>query len=827
MGLSNDLMSQFAKVTIDKTKETETTVYGVVKELDGKRYVMLDGSDRLIPLPPATADAMPEDRVSIKIKNHTTTITGNMSSPAARVGSVEEINGKLAVYIPQLEADHAVIENLDAKYATITELDAAKARIDDLEVYEADIEKLHADYAEIDKLIADNAEITNLKSLSAWIDHLYSNTAEIKTLMFGSASGDVLQTTFANAVIAQLGDAQIKSAMIDSVSADKILAGKIVTNNVSVESSDGRLLISNETIQISDENRVRVQIGEDADGDYSIYIWDTDGNLMFDAAGITEHAVKKAIIKNDMVADDANISAGKLDIESLFSEMNNGTHTIKSSKIYYDDEEQTLDVVFKEMKDDVSSQGTQLSVIQGQIESKVWQQDIDKATGDMSTQYSELEQNLNGFKQSVGATYVTKEDLDDLDVNVEVGGRNLLLDTNTAKSAEHFVAWSPNGSTCEVIYHDAYDSDEVTTYGGVCQIMSVSAEGLYVFYKNALTGWLLPDTDYVVSFDILLNGMNYDTYTVRPLIGIGNTQSQNMQAQYAEALNEITPYEDFTRVTCRLHTQLGIPNNTPLNEQAVCINFGASTLVDEIYIRNIKLEQGNTPTTWTPAPEDQATRAEIESVTSKYAEFEQNLDGFKFTVGETYATKEDTDSALGDLSTATEDKLNGFNDRVILAESTIQQLKDTISMLVIDENGESLMEQTSTGWTFKIESIQKSLNSASQNIDTLISDLGSVEAVVDALDAAVSDLGQTAEYVKIMAYDSEPCIALGKKDSVFKLLITNTRIMFLDGDNIPTYINTTGLVTENITVNNEIIQGGWVWKKRANGNYGLIWRGDS
>jgi hypothetical protein len=374
--------------------------------------------------------------------------------------------------VKDLNATNAKIDNLDATYAKITDLDATNinvgnlqadvAEVNELVAKKANITDLNATNAKIDNLDATYAKITDLDATNINVGNLQADVADIDTLIFGSATGTSIQTSFANAVIAQLGNAQIKSAMIDTVSADKINAGTVNTNNINIASEDGRLSISDETIQISDDTRVRVQIGKDASNDYSINIWDVDGNLMFSKGGITDNAIKDAIIRNDMVSDTANISASKLDISSLFKEINGSTETIKSTKIYLDDEKQTLDVAFTQMSsdvddlsNDVSSQGTQISVIQGQISSKVWQQDIDTATdelgGEIDTlttkqstleqtvngisttvsqhesqiankadgstvtavndKVSELETNLNGFKSSVSETYATKTDL--------------------------------------------------------------------------------------------------------------------------------------------------------------------------------------------------------------------------------------------------------------------------------------------------------------------------------------------------------------------------------------------------------------------------------
>ena len=282
---------------------------------------------------------------------------------------------------------HAITtDNLDAIQANITsaviqEVESDFVRTDSLDAIQAQIKD-----AVIEDLDVDFVTAEQLEAINAQIGLLDTDIAGINTLIFGSATGDVIQTSFANAVIAQLGDAQIKSAMIQDVSASKITAGDIITNNVRVMSEDGSLLISDETMQISDENRVRVQIGKNANGDYSINIWDADGNLMFSQGGITDSAIKSAIIRNDMVSDTANISAHKLDIDSLFEEINGSTNTIKATQIYLDDEEQTLDVSFKKMSttvnkysETIQSQGTQIEVVQGQITNKVWQQDITQA----------------------------------------------------------------------------------------------------------------------------------------------------------------------------------------------------------------------------------------------------------------------------------------------------------------------------------------------------------------------------------------------------------------------------------------------------------------
>ena len=89
MDLSNDLISKFVKITndADKQKSKEGTVYGTAVKYDGGMYVKIDGSDLLTPVD-TTADIQDNERVTITIKDHNATVTGNITSPSANEGTV-------------------------------------------------------------------------------------------------------------------------------------------------------------------------------------------------------------------------------------------------------------------------------------------------------------------------------------------------------------------------------------------------------------------------------------------------------------------------------------------------------------------------------------------------------------------------------------------------------------------------------------------------------------------------------------------------------------------------------------------------------------------
>ena len=98
MGLSNELISQFAKVVNNETTpKKETTLRGTTVVVGDTTYVKLDGSDILTPVT-TTTDSKNDERVTVMIKDHTATITGNTSSPSARTDDVKEIGNQISEF---------------------------------------------------------------------------------------------------------------------------------------------------------------------------------------------------------------------------------------------------------------------------------------------------------------------------------------------------------------------------------------------------------------------------------------------------------------------------------------------------------------------------------------------------------------------------------------------------------------------------------------------------------------------------------------------------------------------------------------------------------
>lgn len=98
MKLSNDIISQFVKITNDdKKSSSSSSAYGKVVVHDGITYVQLDGSDLLTPVD-STVSVKNEERVQVTIKDHVATIDGNITDVSASNQHLLEVENDLASF---------------------------------------------------------------------------------------------------------------------------------------------------------------------------------------------------------------------------------------------------------------------------------------------------------------------------------------------------------------------------------------------------------------------------------------------------------------------------------------------------------------------------------------------------------------------------------------------------------------------------------------------------------------------------------------------------------------------------------------------------------
>ena len=603
-------------------------------------------------------------------------------------------------YADLITVNKALINKLDVDtakitYATITNFTAVKGDVDYLKVNNLTVDKANLLYASIERMEVVEGQIRNLN-----VDDLKAQVANINTLMFGSASGGSLTTEFSNSVVSLIGDAQIKSAMIESIAADKITSGKIYTNLVEILSKSGNLDITDNTIQIKDDNKVtRVQIGKDATNDYNIYVWDKSGNLMFDALGLTENGVKREIIRNDMIKEDANIAANKLDIESLFNVINeDGSHTLKSSKIYVDANKQTLDIAFKNMttnvtnlQNAVTTQGTQLTAVQGQISSKVWQQDITTAVN-----------------------------------SLQIGGRNLFQNTGYTRG-NLYLGWYQSTTTA---HRDEIVVDNATLSGKARKITYVEAgsQGAYIDIPTSLKS---------------KKNLQKKVYTQSCLLkankAISVTWGNSSPGFNKSTVNVSTEWQKFEIKTTVVVNYVF----SKLTEFFVS-NAAAGT---ELYIADYKFEEGEFATPWTPAPEDtdssiSAVDTKVTTISNQYTSLNQSLTSLTATVNSN--------------TTKISEKADGSTVTVLQANMTaltadLSGFKTTVSSTYATKTALNSVDDKFANYstTTQINSaITQSANSVLTTVSSNYATKASLEVKIDK-DKLISEINASADVITL------------------------------------------------------------------------------
>lgn len=352
MPLSTDLISQFVKVTKSEPKESkESTAYGTTVEYNGSTYVKLDGSDLLTPIV-TTADVKSGERVTVMIKDHTATVTGNISSPAARTGDVKALGNKISefeiviadkVSVKQLEAEIARIDSLVADNVVIKErltaseaeigtlvsdnvvinekLKAHDASIDNLDATKIDAKIVEATYATIKSLEATDAKFNNLESTYATIVSLNAQKARIDDLDAKKLSAEQADLRYANIDFTNIGKAAIEnfyatSGIIkDLVIGDQTVTGKLVGVTIVGDLIEGGTVKADKLVVLGSDG---LYYKLNTDG-VSTTAEQTEYNSLNGSVITAKTITAEKINVNDLVAFDATIGGFNISDNAIYS----------------------------------------------------------------------------------------------------------------------------------------------------------------------------------------------------------------------------------------------------------------------------------------------------------------------------------------------------------------------------------------------------------------------------------------------------------------------------------------------------------------------------
>lgn len=197
--------------------------------------------------------------------------------------------------------------------------------------------------------------------------------------------------------------------------------------------------------------------------------------------------------------------------------------------------------------------------------------------------YSDFKQTMNGFKTTVGQTYVTKDDFNGL----EIGGRNLLLYSQTIRAHNDY-------------YNVGWLTDEVETFNG-CPVWSVKNQWgkLGCLFKS-----------HVIDRGLVKVG---DTLTYSLYAKTNNASGKNINCSYrfkgdgnaywfnGSGFNVGTSWTRYSVTFTVTKDMLAADTYmTEIGFEEIASMSGD----DKIYYACPKLERGTKATDYTPAPED-------------------------------------------------------------------------------------------------------------------------------------------------------------------------------------------------------------------------------
>ena len=540
------------------------------------------------------------------------------------------------------------------------------------------VNKAFIDYANIN-----DANIKNLQAETAKIHNLEVETANINNILAGNIGSGSVQTIHLTGKNVVIDNAVIKSAMIDSLDLSKLKAGDISTNKFRITSDNGGIEIVGATQQFKDKNnKVRIQMGQDTKGDFNFILRGADGTTtLIDHTGIKEKAIADDLIKSNMVSENA-IGEKQINYSSLITGLNKDDNTslIKASKVAIDLTGQSLEVAFNSLKSNVDNMGERNLVLNSNF-----------ARG-KENWTSALEGKIkeeNGLKYvSIGYSWECKQN-----IRLEKGQTYTLslLIRNTVEDNS--------------LFRLAIQGQD---------------QNMDVYISNLKTSWERRNVTFTFNKDTNNKGL----YFLKQNNNKGNKiEFTEIKLVKGEATtSDWTPApEDIDQVTQSLQTQITVAQGKieGLIKDTTITEGSTSTSLKDAYISLKATVNGLNSTV-------ASHTSSISTVTTELGKVDGKINSAKSdaisTAGADATSK--ANNALNSAKGYTDGQITTVTTRVTNAESSINQLKDSITQKVwqtdidktvseIEIGGRNLLKDTSnefkkvtfSGWDYMINDL--------------------------------------------------------------------------------------------------------------------------
>lgn len=195
--------------------------------------------------------------------------------------------------------------------------------------------------------------------------------------------------------------------------------------------------------------------------------------------------------------------------------------------------------------------------------------------------YATWKKKVDGIETRVSETYTTKDDFDDL----QIGGRNLLK--HSSMIGEKLIC--DNYFICNNCNIQEYTNDGfhiiTPTEGNANNGIAFAFDNFTIMEING------GDT---ITFSCDIKGTS-DSHA--PFVSIHISDNNWYGSGVVQKNTDVSITKDWQRVSVTITTPTGLTKN----HMWLAIHGNHQS---DLYVRNFKLEKGNKPTDWTPAPED-------------------------------------------------------------------------------------------------------------------------------------------------------------------------------------------------------------------------------
>ena len=209
-----------------------------------------------------------------------------------------------------LTADSAFVQYLNSGIIEAGTVSADTVIAALVEAQEGDFDNLTADSAFIQFL-----DSTLITASEIRVDDLKAKLAQIDTLTAGSAFVQYLQSLSSTTAQATITQGYIMNLVSGQITVADLATHTATADEIILISQDGNpsIAFKGSTQQFYDgDGNVRVQIGQDGNGDFNFIVKGEDGTTaLFDENGITRNGIPNSTIINNMISD-STIEKAKL-----------------------------------------------------------------------------------------------------------------------------------------------------------------------------------------------------------------------------------------------------------------------------------------------------------------------------------------------------------------------------------------------------------------------------------------------------------------------------------------------------------------------------------